>query len=264
MIDYGLDHYVANMLQNDDFWQNAAYRSATLTQLRDSIVSSPLDTVLLKLVMEQLDQPDKFPYIRFRSSTNAEDIEGFNGAGLYDSFTGIPGDPKRSVDRAIKRVWASLWNYRAFEERQYFKIDHGTVAMGILVHRSFPAEAANGVAITENLYNQYNPAVTINVQVGETSIVNPDGNYLPEGIIYYLFDDQFEDTYQYVSHSTVPGMEGKTVMSPGELRLLKDYCMAIHYHYCAINFECKTMDIEFKVDFVDGVRKIYIKQARYY
>jgi phosphoenolpyruvate synthase/pyruvate phosphate dikinase len=59
-------------------------------------------------------------------------------------------------------------------------------------------------------------------------------------------------------------MEGKTVLTNDELKTLKDMCMAIHYHYCSLNFECHPMDIEFKVDMVDGKRKLYIKQARRY
>jgi hypothetical protein len=59
-------------------------------------------------------------------------------------------------------------------------------------------------------------------------------------------------------------MQGKTVMTNEELKILKDYCMAIYYHYCILYVGCNPMDIEFKVDIVDGERKIYIKQARFY
>ena len=59
-------------------------------------------------------------------------------------------------------------------------------------------------------------------------------------------------------------MEDKTVMTADELKALKDYCMAIHYHYCRLFFECRPLDIEFKVDIVNGIRRIYIKQARLY
>ena len=40
--------------------------------------------------------------------------------------------------------------------------------------------------------------------------------------------------------------------------------MAIHNHYCRLKEECNTMDVEFKVDIINGQRKIYIKQARQY
>jgi len=176
----------------------------------------------------------------------------------------VEGDQEKTIESAVRRVWSSLWNLKAFEEREYFKIDQLNVGMAVLVHRSFPSEAANGVVITENLFNIYNPGITINVQVGEMSIVIPENNYLPDQIIYYSFEAEFPDSYNYIGHSTVPGMEGQTVLTPQELKILNNYCMAIHSHYCKLNGECKTLDIEFKVDILNNQRKIYIKQARLY
>ena len=171
-----------------------------------------------------------------------------------------PGIREKSIEDAIKKVWASLWNLPAFEEREYFKIDQHSIAMAVLVHRSFPDEAANGVLITKNLYNPYNPAFTINAQYGEISITNPEGGYIPDQIIRYTFDDITE----YINHSNVPGMEGNTVLTDNEIRELEAYCKAIQNHFCALYHECLPLDIEFKVDRVNGVRKVFIKQARIY
>lgn len=259
---YGLDVFIDRMLKDPGFRTDAAWRNKQLKILRDSIKSSPLDPDLLHLVVQHLSTSGNYTDFRFRSSTNAEDIEGFNGAGLYESYTGSLSNPDKPVDKAIRKVWASLWSYEAFEERDYFKIDHQTIAMGILVHRSYPAEAANGVAITENLYNQFNPGITVNVQFGEISVVNPEEKYLPDQLICYTYSS--ENIYEYLNHSNVPRMEGKTVMTDEELTLLKHFCIAIHNHYCMLNTVCKPMDIEFKVDVVNGERKIYIKQARLY
>ena len=258
----GLDVFVKNMLNNPQFQADINYRKQKLDDLRSAIKKAPLDRAFLEMVRARLTNPDGFVSFRFRSSTNAEDVEGFNGAGLYESFTGSLTDPDKPIDKAIKKVWASLWDFAAFEERDYFKIDHSTIAMGVLVHRNYPSEAANGVAITENIYDPYMPAVTINVQIGEISVVIPDDNYLPDQVLYYTRSNA--DIFEYISHSNVPGMEGKTVMTDAELKELKTYCMAIHNHYCALNLECNPMDIEFKVDVVNGQRKVYIKQARLY
>jgi phosphoenolpyruvate synthase/pyruvate phosphate dikinase len=259
-----IDIYLREMLANPEFKTNHGTRILMLTNLQNLIKDSPVDANLVQLISDRIETINGFTNIRFRSSTNAEDIEGFNGAGLYNSHTAIKGDNKKTIENAIRKVWASLWNLKAFEEREYFKIDQLNVGMAILVHRSFPSEEANGVVITENLFNVYNPGITINVQVGEMSIVIPENNYLPDQIIYYAFEDQFPESYNYIGHTTVPGMEGKTVLTPQELKTLNNYCMAIHNHYCRLNFECKTLDIEFKVDKINGQRKIYIKQARLY
>ena len=257
-----LDQLVNNMLNDSKFKSDINYRKTKLAELQSAIKKASLNPELVEMVKTRLGNSDGFTTFRFRSSTNAEDVEGFNGAGLYESYTGSLTDPEKPIDKAIKKVWASLWDFAAFEERDYFKIDHKTIAMGVLVHRSYPAEAANGVAITENIYNPYVPAITINVQVGEISVVNPGEKYLPDQILYYTRSNA--DIYEYINHSNVPGMEGKTVMTSAELKELKDYCMAIHNHYCFINLECNPIDIEFKVDVVNGVRKLYIKQARLY
>ncbi|OFX63718.1 MAG: hypothetical protein A2066_12090 [Bacteroidetes bacterium GWB2_41_8] len=259
-----IDIYLRAMLANPEFKTNHGTRILMLTNLQNLIKDSPVDANLVKLISDRIETINGFTNIRFRSSTNAEDIEGFNGAGLYNSYTAIKGDDKKTIENAIRKVWASLWNLKAFEEREYFKIDQLNVGMAILVHRSFSSEEANGVVITENLFNIYNPGITINVQVGEMSIVIPENNYLPDQIIYYSFEEQFPESYNYIGHTTVPGMEGKTVLTPQELKILNTYCMAIHNHYCRLNFGCKTMDIEFKVDKINGQRKIYIKQARLY
>ncbi len=260
MHTHKLDILVRKMLQDPLFRSDFQFRKLQLAKLQDSIRKYPVDAGLLTLVNEKINESGGFSNIRFRSSTNSEDIKGFNGAGLYDSYTGIPGDPQKTVENAIRKVWASLWNVAAFEERDYFKIDQLSVAMAVLVHRSFPDEAANGVVITKNLYNIYNPAFTINAQDGELSITNPEGGYTPDQIILYTFADIIE----YNSHSTAPGMENRTVLSDAEIFQLGAYCKAIQSHYCNIYHECLPLDIEFKVDWVNGVRKMYIKQARLY
>jgi hypothetical protein len=139
--------------------------------------------------------------IRFRSSTNVEDSEHFTGAGLYDSYSGCladdadgdttgpcqcdPTEPKeRGVFRALQKVYASFYNDDAFLERLSHRVDETKVAMGVLVHHSFPddEELANGVATP--LF-KYTPAATnlsgtMVTQLGAVSVTNPDGTSVPE------------------------------------------------------------------------------------
>nr|MBP8244173.1 hypothetical protein [Chitinophagaceae bacterium] len=207
---------------------------------------------------------------RFRSSTNAEDVKGFNGAGLYESKTGSLTDPDKPIEKAIKTVWASLWDERAFAERQYFKIDQRSVAMGILVHRAFGEELANGVAVTKHLYRNNYPAYTFNAQVGEISVVTPpDGINCDEGIIALgRASGSHKVTVEYISRSNLS--KDKTVLTDAQVELLAKYLTAIkeHFYYKVergtgrdetglMNF---GMDVEFKIDALTG--KLYIKQAR--
>jgi hypothetical protein len=141
--------------------------------------------------------------IRFRSSTNVEDSEQFNGAGLYDSYSGCLGDDlmaddggpsfcdpnepgKRGVFRALRRVYASFYNDNAFLERLRHGLDESQVGMAVLVHYSFPdeIEMANGVATLEIEQNVESGHRYLNArmvtQLGAVSVTNPEGNALPE------------------------------------------------------------------------------------
>jgi hypothetical protein len=261
MVLNGLNELLEEMLTDEQFKNDISVRKARLELLQDKIREAPADPAFIALVEKRIAQ-NQYPNTRFRSSTNAEDIDGFNGAGLYDSETGIPGDPKKTVERAIKKVWASLWNVKAYEEREYFKIDQRSVAMGILAHRSFPAEEANGVLITDNIYRDGLPAYTINCQHKEISIVNPEDGWQPEQILYYTFYEAENSPISYLSYSNVPGFENQRVLTDEELHLLYQYSYAIASHYQQSGIYL-PFDIEFKINNDDqGNRKLYIKQCR--
>lgn len=148
LIPYLLNHQ--NELKSNDSIKQI------LRAIRNTINTTPIDSSLIAAIETKVKKHPEFTNLRFRSSTNAEDAEGFSGAGLYTSKTGILNDKTESFEKAIKNVWASLWTYEAFTEREYYRIDHRRVFMGILVHRSFPNEDVNGVAITKNLYRPDN------------------------------------------------------------------------------------------------------------
>ena len=224
------------------------------------------------MVRNKIENFKAFDAYRFRSSTNAEDLEFFSGAGLYDSYSAKKDHDTKTIENAIKKVWASLWNFRAFEERDYYRIDHLSTAMGILVHRSFPDEDANGVVITKNLYN-INPGFIVNVQFKEYSIVFPEPGILHDQIILYTYslDNSRNFTIEYLSHSNIPGFNGKNVLSGKELNELGEYCLQLKKHFfynvphtCNCLFDDFGLDIEFKIDSPNDKRKLYIKQVRLY
>lgn len=268
--DNGIDVFINEMLNDELFMQNSDYRREKLEVLRDMIKDAPLNPELEALASDRINNFDEFPSFKFRSSTNAEDLECFSGAGLYDSYSAKRNNDKKTVEKAIKKVWASLWNFRAFDEREYYNIDHHSAAMGILVHRSFPDEDVNGVVITKNLYN-VNHGYTINAQYKEYSIVIPEPGIMHDQLIAYTIN--FENshyTFEYLSRSNVPELNGEPVMDEEELAELADYCTRIkkHYYYnlphAACGYRDFAVDLEFKVDSDVAPRKIYIKQARIY
>lgn len=243
-------------------------RGKILKKLEDTIKRCPIDPNLLVLIEKELKTTPQYTDFRFRSSTNAEDVPGFNGAGLYVSKTGSLTNTKKPIADAIRKVWASAWNIRAFDERANANINQNSVAMGVLVHRAFGDEAANGVAITRHLYRADYPANTINVQEGETSVVLPTDSVRCEQFILHKsgsITGTNGTTLEYVTRSSLTG--GKPVMTMAETVLLGEYLAAIKEHFYAqpqfsrnMNYNDFAMDVEFKLE--AKTRKLYIKQAR--
>jgi pyruvate, water dikinase len=250
-----------------------------LLGIQQTIETHPVDPQLIKLVGEMVQATSPTMRMRFRSSTNAEDIEGFNGAGLYDSKTGVVGDTAKPIDDAIRQVWGSLWNYRAFQEREYYRIDHRRCAMGLLVHRSFPEESANGVAITKNMYRPDYYGFVINVQAGEVSVVSPPPGVICDQIICYSDSDL--DFYhdkrivEYISQSSLTA--GKHVLTDAQIVLLTEQLAEIKKAYYSLTqfkiphipgesdedgsrYNRYALDIEFKFDGASNT--LYIKQVR--
>jgi len=128
--------------------------------------------------------------LRFRSSSTVEDIEGFNGAGLYDSSTGYLQSrkasgtaPKRpSIADAVRKTWASYFSAEAFEERHQNHIDHLAADMAVLVHARFDdeLEESNGV-FTFTMAPAKNE-LAVDAQPGAVSVTNPptDRVVIPE------------------------------------------------------------------------------------
>ncbi len=153
--------------------------------------------------------------LRFRSSSSVEDIEGFVGAGLYDSNTGylkpdlLPDedDHKRTVERAIKKTWASYWSAEAFEERKLANVDHRSGGMGVLVHARFddPLEVNNGVA-TFTLLPGGGAEAVINTQLDDVSVTNPDplSGDLPEEVVVTVAADGSWEIERVASSTLVP------------------------------------------------------------
>ena len=156
--------------------------------------------------------------LRARSSSNVEDLEGFNGAGLYGSFTGFlyprvqpnASDQGRDLTRAIREVWASYWGLAAYEERESEGIEHWDGWMGVLIHPKFDnqLERHNGVLTLtlmptspeerghpshdhSSASNQLLAVATLNSQLGDVSVTNPDQpDVLPELVDVRMYADE--------------------------------------------------------------------------
>lgn len=264
----GIKPYIDKLLKECDTIPAKKLRKQ-LKKIRKLIRKSDIDTFLLHAVEKTIVKSGRYRRMRFRSSTNAEDADGFSGAGLYSSKTGIVGDKKKSIAKAIKSVWASLWSYQAFAEREYFNIDHRTVYMGILVHRSFPKEHVNGVAITKNIYRSGSFGFVVNAQIGNNNVVKPDSGVVCDQFVCYPDNgDNIYSTRRAIDIITVSNLNNSQLtMSTGEIQYLANVLNLIKWYYGRNiypnrDFMNLGLDIEFKLD--GKSRNLYIKQIRLY
>lgn len=264
----GIRPLLTQLLQKDNLNRSPEAIKKDLKLIRWKIMITPADPELIASVQNMIKKQGDYRRMRFRSSTNAEDREGFSGAGLYTSKTGELGNPNKPIDHAIKTVWASLWSYGAFMEREAFNLDHRYIAMGILVHRSFPDEEVNGVAITTNLYRDNYMGFVVNAQLGNENVVQPTSGIECDQFICY--PDHSTSTYgkkkggiDIITYSSLN--HGNLTMTETEIQDLANVLEQIKRRYLRKHYTGKTyfnfgLDLEFKLD--KGTRQFYIKQMR--
>ncbi len=256
----GIDDAIAELLA--DLPEGPTERRAALDRIRDRIEDAPVDPDFLAALESRVSARYGLERVRLRSSTNVEDLVGFNGAGLYTSESAQANSTVRPLADALRKVWASTFTYRAFEERRLFNVDETQVAMGVLIHRGFPGEEANGVAITKNIIDPARSGYYINAQVGEISIVNPEGDFVAEQLLYKSFNPP---EVSVLVRSSVTN--GAPVLSTEEAKRLACAIGAAHNrfadHYTDVVSRADfALDVEFKIDGPN--RDVVIKQARPY
>jgi hypothetical protein len=258
-------------LMSEATWADPDAREKALDEFKDELRAAPIRKEVVDQVIARAEELFPGEDIRFRSSTNAEDLGQFTGAGLYDSETGkpaIPGDERDSVAWAIKKVWSQVWNPRAYQERDYFSMNHLDVGMALLVHANFPEEEAQGVALTNNPFDPsgLEPAFYVNGQVGNQDVVTPDRGVTPDSYLQY-FNSPGQPVV-YTQHSTlVPA--GQTVLSESQTLRLGVALDAIHkYFFSAYGSKggWYALEVDWKFDdkFSPGSPRLFIKQARPY
>ena len=258
---------ITTMLADEDFQTDFDVQDEMLDDLRDDIKDADSPQWIIDALTEMHATFPEGTSLRYRSSTNNEDLPGFNGAGLYDSKTQDPEETEEDgIDKSLKGVFASLWNFRAFTEREFHRVDHTAAAMGVLVHPNFSDELANGVAVSFALISEtggLDPVTDtegwyyVNTQVGEDLVTNPEAHSVPEEI---LLGSYGVNRVLSLSNLVEPG---ELLMSFGQLRQLREHLEVIHSHfeglYGPAADEPFAMEIEFKIT---SGNVLAIKQAR--
>ena len=246
------------MMTVEGFATDFDVQEQELKKLRKKIKKGTTPGAIITALEEMHKEFPEGTSLRYRSSTNNEDLRDFNGAGLYDSKTQDPEETEEEgIDKSIKGVWASLWNFRAFSERDFHRIDHNAAAMGVLVHPNYSDELANGVAVSFDPINGADGTYYINSQLGEDLITNPEAHSVPEELL--LAGD---GTYTILATSSLTE-DGHLLMTDVQISQLRRYLKTIHGHFEELygieDGEQFAIDIEFKIT---AENILAIKQAR--
>src|SRR5438067_1395986 len=146
-----LDDAIYTMLNDQKFVHDPAYRRAYLARMRENFQKGTVNVGLRTEMLRRLHAEFPSKGVFARSSTNSEDLPNFNGAGLYTSMPNLKTDEQ--LIEGIKTVWASIWNFEAYEARERAGIDHMKVFMAVLIQEGINSESS-GVMITTDPFNR--------------------------------------------------------------------------------------------------------------
>ncbi len=259
----GIDGEIAAMLAEPRFESDAAYRATRLEALRHRIEGVTFDPDRAGQLLDAVHTRFGTAGVFVRSSTNAEDLPEFSGAGLYTTVPNVKGDD--ALLAAVKTVWASVWNRDAYEARVAAGIDP-SVYPAVLVQLGIDADAA-GVAVTTNPFNPVDRhAVYVTAKRG-LGIRVVEGKKIPEQILFHagatpsirVITSSADDTALGFAPEggvkEVPVTPGRAVLSDALVKRLTSAATAIEHH-----FGTKPVDIEW----LTRADALYIVQVRPY
>jgi hypothetical protein len=141
---------IAQALQTPRFDRSAAIRRQALDALRRDLVEQPFDARQEAAWVAQWQQQLGGAGVFVRSSSNSEDLANFSGAGLYTTVPNVKAEA--DLAKAVRTVWASVFNADAFEARRAAGIALDQVAMAVFVQRAVDSVNA-GVMVTRDPFD---------------------------------------------------------------------------------------------------------------
>ena len=262
-----LDDALYRMLSDQKFVHDPAYRRAALTRLRESFQKGTVNSRLRTEVLRRAHAEYPGKGLFARSSTNSEDLPNFNGAGLYTTMPNLKTDDQ--LIEGIKTVWASVWNFEAYEARERAGIEHTKIYMAVLIQEGINSESS-GVMITADPFNRQPDAINrgsiyISAKRGLGMRV-VEGQRIAEQVVYrpiansvqVLTRSEEDSLLTFDEHGGI-----KEIPISGERMVLTDDVvrrLAAAAEKIKSVFHSKDQDIEWA--FMKG--QIYIVQARPY
>ncbi|MBS1796482.1 MAG: PEP/pyruvate-binding domain-containing protein [Acidobacteria bacterium] len=195
MKENGFDKKVEELLDDHDFVHNPRIRREKLKEFRAAIQNGRMNKKLETEIVSKWKLILGAKPVYVRSSSNSEDLPNFSGAGLYSSVKNVVN--QKQIIEAVKTVWASLWNFEAFEARERGFIDHTGVYMAVLIQTGVVMDDG-GVMITRDPFNPENKdSVYISATFGHNlPVTGGDGEVrkkvIPEQILFTAASDSIQ------------------------------------------------------------------------
>jgi hypothetical protein len=169
----GLFDIIDDLMDDQDFVHNPSVRRKKLEDFRKRIQNGKFDAKLRAQIIAKWRTMLGGRPVYVRSSSNAEDTGNFSGAGLYSSVENVTQANK--IIEAVKSVWASVWNFKAYEARERNFVTHDDTNMGVLIQVGVTMDDG-GVMITKDPYDPTNKgAVYISATFGHNVAVTSEG-----------------------------------------------------------------------------------------
>lgn len=264
LIDNGLDRELDNLLLDNDFLHNSRLRRQKIDAFRNKIQNGKFNEELKNKILEHWKTELGNQAVFVRSSSNAEDLPNFSGAGLYSSVKNVK-QPDELI-QAVKTVWASLWNFDAYAARARNHIDQTSAKMAVLIQIGIDMEIG-GVMVTSDPFDPQNKgAVYISAVWGHSDPITAN-KFVPEQVLYnpksnavqVLTRSQQESVLKFGEESDLVETELKIqrqVLTDQTARELSKIALATKRAFGNKN----DLDIEWGI--MNG--QVYILQARPY
>ena len=246
-------------------------------EIRDWIMTIPYPPAMEKAIDEAFagieQEYGAEASFAVRSSATAEDLPDASFAGQQETFLNVSG--LANIKKAIREVFASLFNDRAIAYRDHQGFDHSEVALSAGIQKMVRSDIASaGVAFSLDTESGFRDVVFVtgSYGLGEMVVqgaVNPDEFYVhkstlaagrPAVLRRTLGTKAIQMTYSGEAESPVKTIDVDEeqrlhfCLTDAEVEALSEMVVTIEKHYQ------RPMDVEWAKDGNDG--RIYIVQAR--
>lgn len=264
-----------NTLEPDDVIQLAKIARQIQKLIQDASFSEEFVKDISNAYFEMEKLYGKNLNVAVRSSATAEDLPDASFAGQQDTYLNISGI--ENILKAIKNVFASLFNDRAISYRMHKNFNHSQISISAGIQKMVRSDiASSGVMFTLDTESGFDKVIfiTSSYGLGEAIVqgmVNPDEFYVykpslrnnKKAIIRKVLGNkmlQMEFKSNDFASKTVQSVSVKDALrkqfslNEDKIIELANFGLIIEDHY-----KC-PMDIEWALDGID--KNIYIVQAR--